>query len=149
MRGAVCWTHELTEAIPVWHERLFDAGTPQSGAVRYTLADATESAWAMTMPEIGLSWPLAEDPAALAVGLSEDEGDDVEPSVATGDDAAALRALRASYAENMPASGLGPWLRIPVIHEVDGAEARYFELALRDVTPFEVDGQLDVDAFFE
>jgi hypothetical protein len=49
----------------------------------------------------------------------------------------------------MPASGLGPWLRVPVIHEEDGAEARYFDLALRDVAPFEVDGQLDVDAFFE
>ncbi len=149
MRGAVCWTHELTEAVPAWHERLFDAGTPLDGAVRCTLADATESAWAMTMPEIGLSWSLAEDPAALAVGRMEDENSDVEPRVATGEDAAALRALRASYAENQPASGLGPWLRVPVVHEEDGAEARYIDLALRDVSPFEVDGELDVDAFFE
>jgi hypothetical protein len=142
-----CASNELTEAVDDWRIRLYDAGAPLDGAVRYTLADATESAWAMTIPEYGQSWTLAWDPATQAVGQMEDEM--AEPHVADGEDAAALRALRTSYAENMPASGLGPWLRVPVVYESDGTEAHYFDLALRDVTPFEIDGELDVDAFFE
>jgi len=45
-----------------------------------------------------------------------------------------------------PANANAPWLRIPV--RVDGATPRYFNLAMRDVVPFERDGHLAADDFF-
>ncbi len=141
-----CATNELTAASGDWRVRLFDAGTPLDGPVRYSLTDADAySAWQRSTPEIAQSWTLDWDPATRTVGQGEDE--QAEPNVASGSEADSLRALRANY--EAPENGLGPWLRIPIVYESEGTEARYFDLALRDVTPFEIDGRLDVDAFFE
>jgi hypothetical protein len=35
-----------------------------------------------------------------------------------------------------------------MVLEVAGADPRYFDVAMRDVTPFERDGELRVDDFF-
>ena len=133
-----CATTELTEGYSAWLATLHERGQDLAEEVRYTLA-VSQGSYA----DMSLSWPLALDPAEVAVPAD----DAAVPLVLAGEEAAALRALRAQYVESVP--GLGPWLRIPVVYDSGSASPSYYELALRDVTPFEVDGRLDLEAFFE
>jgi hypothetical protein len=78
--------------------------------------------------------------------LARGEDESAEPTIASADEAEALRDARDAYAAL--GTGTGPWLRVPMVLEVAGADPRYFDVAMRDVTPFERDGELRVDDFF-
>jgi len=133
-----CTSTEVSEGYRSWLTPLYESGTALGGEVRYTLQDSYGSG-----DDQALGWPLESDPAEIAVVSDEM----AEPELADGENAAALRTLRDTYAESVQ-PGLGPWLRVPVAFE-SGSTTAYYELALRDVTPFEVDGKLEPDRFFE
>ena len=78
--------------------------------------------------------------------LTRGEEENAEPSIASGDEAEALRDARDAYAAREASTG--PSFRVPMVLEVAGAEPQYFNVAMRDVTPFEREGELSVDDFF-
>ncbi len=139
-----CVATDLTQAYSDWLATLYDAGTRASGDVRYTVTDASEEAWVVgNTTDIASAWPLTDAPSVL---LERGEDENAEPAVASQDEAEALRAARDAYAAREASTG--PWLRIPMALEVAGAAPQYFDVAMRDVTPFERDGELSLDDFF-
>ena len=141
---ASCQSPKPTDGFRDWLELLHASGTEVTGDVRYTVADASTDGWVVgNTTNIASPWPLASDPTD---GLLERDADqDAEPRIASADDADALRNARDAYLTQEAATG--PWLRVPLVLEVAGAERRYLNLALRDVTLFERDGELAVDEF--
>jgi hypothetical protein len=126
-----------------WLETLHAAGTDLDGEARYSLSDASTDSWVVgNNTNLAEPWPLENDPALL----DPFEEDSAEPMIASVADAQALRAARNLYGAR--SSTVGPRWRTPMVLEASGAEPLYFNLAMRDVTPFERDGELAVDDFF-
>jgi hypothetical protein len=139
-----CVVTPLTMAYSDWLKNLHLAGTRASGALRYTVSDASEESWVVgNSTDIASAWPLEGAPEDL---LERGEDESAEPAVASADAAEALRDARDAYVARRAATG--PWLRIPMVLEAAGADPRYFDVAMRDVTPFEREGALRVDEFF-
>ena len=140
-----CTANRVTDAYQGWLETLHASGAPLNGEVRYSVADASNDGWVVgNTTNIASSWPLQSDPEDALVAPEAEES--AEPSIASSEDAEALRGARDAYVARAPATG--PWLRVPLVLEVAGAEPRYYNLAMRDVTPFERDGELAPDDFF-
>jgi hypothetical protein len=139
-----CVSTDLTDAYSDWLETLHAAGTRASGELRFTVADASEESWVVgNTTDIASAWPLAGAPSTL---LERGADEDAEPAVASADEAEALRDARDAYAAL--SASTGPWLRIPMVLDEAGENPQFFDVAMRDVTPFERDGELHVDDFF-
>jgi len=124
---------------------LYRRGTDVTGDVRYSVSDATGEIWVSGDPTaVAQPWPLASDPATIAVTTAAEET--AAPLVASGADADSLRSARAAY-HAATDSGGSPLLRVPIVFSAGGTPA-YFNLALRDTIPFELDGHIAVDGFF-
>lgn len=137
--------HNVLPALTKWEEELYDSGTALDGDVRYSvhLGGAT-SGWPRSdYADDAATWPLAGDPATV----SSESPEGAIPQTATGEDAALLRQLRANYLRAPMPVPEAPWLSIPVLFE-GGDSTAYYDVAVRDVVPFELDGRLDPDAFF-
>jgi hypothetical protein len=85
----------------------------------------------------------ATDPGTVSAELPELAA----TQVVQRDDARLLRELRARYAAAPLSAPDAPWLGIPVVYD-GGSEPAYYDVAVRDVTPFEVDGWLSPDDYF-
>lgn len=138
-----CAATDLTRAYGTWLESLHETGARLSGDVRYTVTDASLASWVFDAANIASAWPL-EGPPSVTLESGADEI--AEPAIASAEDAEALRDARDAYLTR--AASAGSWLRIPMVLEVAGDDARYFDVAMRDVTPFERDGELRADEFF-
>lgn len=143
--SASCTTTWLTTAYDDWLRSLYESASDVVGPVRYSLTDAGGDGWVMGNTALASTWPLSTDPAALIVSVA-DEGQ-AEPRIATENDADALRGARKTYLPHADGP-LGPWLRIP-ISSSQGSAPRYFNLAMRDIVPFENNGRMDTDGFFQ
>ena len=107
------------------------AGSPVAGPVRFVLV-AEQGEWPSLVEERASPWPLAVDPATLALTYEQATRYVAGTSqVASSTDAEALRKVRRDFF----ASGGGPFSGgfIPVLGPGD---ARY-ELFARDVIPIE------------
>ena len=139
-----CVSTDLTIGYSDWLEMLYEAGERATGELRYTVSDASEEAWVVgNTTDIASPWPLEGAPSDL---LERGEDESAEPAIASADEAEALRDARDAYAAL--GASTGPWLRVPMVLEAAGADPRYFDVAMRDVTPFESNGELRVDDFF-
>lgn len=139
-----CASNSLTQAADEARVRLYASGSPLDGRLRFMLAQREEP---FSPATIAVEWPLTSDPESVAVPPGMDETADAAPSLASGVDADALRALREKWNGDHPDGTPGAWLRIPIVSGA-GEDARYYNLSLRDVTPFEKDDRLEVAAFF-
>lgn len=134
-------TTTVTEPYYAWFDTLYESGTAVDGPVRFSLSETDTSGWVTGgTVDIALPWTLSLDPAAVTVARTE-EGT-AEPLVATDSEAAALRTLRRQNSSQT--APLAPWLRIPIRDDRSGVP-QYFNLAMRDVVPFETDGQLSLE----
>ncbi len=138
-----CETTALTTANDKWLPRLYDAGSPVSGVVRYWVVEPSNEQWPTSSPASALPYPLADPTNIASTPFAP-----AKPQVALGSGANALRGLRTDYQQRMR-SVLAPAYSLPVVVTAGGNGARYFDLAMRDTVPFEVDGVLAVDAFLE
>ena len=140
-----CASTPLTQASDRWLDRLYDAGTPVDGPVRYWLTEASNERWPESNPEAALPYPLS--------GPLGSVGEPFGPAHAqvssNAADAAALRALRAQYQAATPQISVPPQYSIPIVFSPSESEAKYYDLSLRDTLPFEVDGALAVGTFIE
>jgi hypothetical protein len=138
-----CTTTPLTSALALWLERLYDAGSKVSGAVRYGVVEASDSAWPDKSQQSALTYPF-KDPAPIAT----DPFVEMKVQVASGADAETLRELRAAYQSStkpVPAPSYG----IPVKVEGPDEAFTYYNLVIRDTVPFEIDGVLAIEDFIE
>jgi len=138
-----CTTTPLTSALTLWFERLYDAGSPVSGEVRYGVVEPSNEAWPESNPQLALAYPF-KDPAPIAT----EPFVEMKPQIASGADAATLRALWTTYqsgTQPVPA----PLYSIPVKVEGAGDAPSYYDLVLRDTVPFETNGVLAIDDFIE
>src|SRR5262249_20940822 len=126
-----------------WLQSLYDSGSDVSGPVRYSILDASNDYWFMGHTDVAFPWPFPNDPSSNALSVQEDRA--TEPQIAAGQDADALRAVRAAYVQSN-----GPFdsWRMPMAATTGGI-THYFDVAMRDVIPFEVDGAINPDAFFQ
>ncbi len=138
-----CETTPLTMATDRWLKRLYDAGRPVTGAVRYSVIEPSNEQWPSSSPASALTYPLA-DPTSIA---TEPNGRG-KPQIASGMDADALRGVRTAYQKSTPPVP-APAYSVPVVVTAGGEASRYFDLAMRDTVPFEVNGVLTIDAFLE
>jgi hypothetical protein len=139
-----CESTPLSQAHDAWLERLYDAGSPVDGPVRYWVIEPSNEQWPDSNPAIALPYPLAGAPAATSRPFEPGN-----PLVASDPgDAAKLRALRAEYQATPPAT-LGPQYSIPVVLGTPERSSVYYDLSLRDTVPFEIDGALAIEAFLE
>ena len=141
---APCSSNSLTAQAAAWLPRLYAAGTASDGPLRYEVFTPDSEAWPVNNPELALDYPLV-DPTSSAGSLTDPYSLTVQ--VATGADAAALRALRSAYLAT-PNHDPGPSYSIPTKLASKSA-TKFFDVALRDTVPFETDGKLAVDDFIK
>jgi hypothetical protein len=140
-----CESDDLLDRNHTWTADLYAAGTDLEGAARYCVwnAESTspwpQSEWVQRAP----AWPLDVPPGSIAAVTADQSV--VQP--AEGADAAQLRDLRSVYLAAPFPSAYGPGRWIPVVYDVDAGPS-YYDVAVRDVTPFEVNDQFSPDAFF-
>lgn len=138
-----CESTPLSQASDLWLERLYQAGSPVGGLVRYWLTEPSNQQWPESNPDAALPYPLAGAPATISGPFERGT-----PLVAAdADDAAKLRALRAQY-QASPAFTLAPQYSIPVVLSTSNG-SEYYNLSLRDTVPFEVEGALAIEAFIQ
>jgi hypothetical protein len=138
-----CTTTPLTRALAVWLGRLYDAGSPVDGEVRYGVVEASNEAWPESSPQAALPYPF-KDPAPIAT----EPFVEMKPQLASGADAATLRELRTTY-QSGPQPVQGPMYGIPVKIERENEPPKYYNLVLRDTVPFETNGVLAIADFIE
>ena len=138
-----CATTPLTTALGSWLDRLYDAGSPVTGVVRYGVIEASDQAWPNNNLQSALVYPF-KDPAPIATPPFVD----MKPQLASGADATTLRELRATYQDG-PMPVPAPSYSIPVKVESVESEPKYYDLVIRDTVPFETNGVLSVDDFIE
>jgi hypothetical protein len=121
---------------------IYDAATPATGPVRYVLvAEPADVSWPPAVTALAADWPLAGDPAAMA--LTFEQAGAYQPGMslsAQPPDADALRGLRRAFA----AAGGGAYSGgfVPVLGQNDGR----YELFVRDSIPLEdAQGLLHLD----
>jgi len=137
-----CTTTPLTSAFAVWLERLYDSGSPVSGEVRYGVVIPSHEQWP-EHPEAALTYPF-KDPAPIAT----EPFVAMQPQMASGAEAATLRALRATY-QSGPKAVLAPQYAVPVKVESADAAPTYYNLVMRDTVPFETNNYLSLDDVIE
>ena len=143
-RAAVsCESTALTQASAAWLERLYEAGSPVDGPVRYWVTQPSNEQWPESNPEIALPYPLTEAPAEITRPYEPGA-----PLIALDSDAAKLRALRAEYQATTHVQ-LAPYYSVPIMLGAPGHGPTYYDLSLRDTVPFEVDGALAILAFIQ
>ncbi len=128
---------ELPAALWTWQDETFASiaadGQPATGDVRYRLF--TREFFDVKYPTA--AWPLAADPATLAEGTDALAANDYgKGHLATGADAAALRALRRQYVQAHP-GGFPTVLDFIPIGAAGGNTVPQYLLFVRDATPFE------------
>jgi len=140
-----CESTPLSQASARWLDRLYQAGTPVDGSIRFWLTEASNERWPDSNPEAALPYPLSGPLGAI----SEPFGPAQVIVTSNAADAASLRGLRAQYQAAMPQISALPQYSIPVVFSPSESESKYYDLSLRDTLPFEVDGALAIDAFIE
>lgn len=134
-----CTTTPLTTAQDAWLPRLYASGSPIAGPIRYWVREATTDAWPQRSPELALSYPFGD---ASDIASAPNQPPKTQTSPGTGVDGSVLRGLRGQY-ETAPHPVPAPSFSIPVKDD----NGSFYDFALRDTVPFEVDGKLAIDAF--
>jgi hypothetical protein len=139
-----CESTPLSQAGDRWLQRLYQAGTPVEGPVRYWLTEPSNEQWPESNPDAALPYPFSGPLGAVG----EPYGPATVIIASNADDAATLRALRAEYQAKPPFT-LAPQYSIPVVFNASKGGPEFYDLSLRDTVPFEVDGALAIDAFIQ
>ena len=139
-----CESTSLSKASDVWLKRLYEAGSPVDGPIRYWLMEASNEQWPESHPDAALPYPFPGPLGAISAPYRPASAM-VTSNVA---DAATLRALRAEYQAAPPFSP-APLYSIPIVFNASESKSEYYDLSLRDTVPFELDGTLAIDAFIE
>ncbi len=123
----------MLDAADAWRDRLLARGVPLGGSVRFAVAIQNEAVHG----GVFLEWPLATPIEAYAVDPTiSKEDEDYDPIttgyLAEGEDAAALRALRAqAVATALKGSQTEGWISI------DAPGDTFYEVVVADVLPYE------------
>jgi hypothetical protein len=140
-----CESSDILTNLGTWTTHLYGVGAALDGDMRYSVSrGGSTSGWPESDQVDDVpSWLLDVDPGTVSAELPEL----AVTQVAEGDDARLLRQLRARYVAAPLTAPDAPWLGIPVVYD-GGSKPAYYDVAVRDVTPFETDGQFSPEEYF-